>query len=146
MERNEPIIDIKAFPFNYNRSQQGSPSALVPRGVGPKGKRFYRWSATVVRTSALKPPLKFAELFICSTVPTSNRSLLSSEGLKISESFSSCPSLLFLLLLSFRLLLFLLYHLVKRSFFRLRIFARSPHDLREKATNRKCLIYLMHCL
>lgn len=91
-KRNEPIVDVKAFPFNYNRSQPGSPSASASGGAG-SGERFYRRSATVVRTSALKPPLKFAELFICPAsmfVPTSYRSFFS-EKLKISESFSSCP-------------------------------------------------------
>jgi len=86
-------VDIKAFPFNYNRSQPGSPSASASGG-GESGERFYRRSATVVRTSALKPPLKFAELFIrlvpaaSMFVPTSYRPFFSEE-LKISESFSS---------------------------------------------------------
>lgn len=61
-----PLRRVKAFPFNYNRSIPAR-DRLRHRHAGRRGsgERFYRRSATAVRTSALKPPLKFAELFIC---------------------------------------------------------------------------------
>lgn len=133
-------MDVKAFPFNYNRSQPGSPSASA-RGAGGSGEeRFYRRSATVVRTSALKPPLKFAELFICLApaasmfVPTSYRALSFRRSLKFQRAFlpvhhplrSSFP---------FRRQtdLFFTFHLVKRFFLsRLSAILRSPREERGK--------------
>lgn len=141
-------MDVKAFPFNYNRSQPGSPSASAFGGGGP-GKRFYRRSATVVRTSALKPPLKFAELFICLApaasmfVPTSYRPFFS-EKLKISESFSSCP-LSPPFAPSFCRYGFFFRVIWLRDFFSFGL-SIVLHALREGAANRKCLIYLMQCL
>lgn len=117
-------MDVKAFPFNYNRSQPGSPSASACGAEGSGEERFYRRSATVVRTSALKPPLKFAELFICPApaasvfVPTSYRPLSFRRSLKFQGAFLPVhhPALL---LPSFPFAdgrIFLSRHLVKRFF------------------------------
>lgn len=108
----------------------------------------------MVRTSALKPPLKFAELFICPPPPHRPRPLSYRcrsfrRSLKFQRDFLSVhrPSPLGPpFRVPFRLLLS--RHLVKRFFsFEISLLGGCPrvHSPR-RATDRKRLIYLMQCL
>lgn len=145
-------MDVKAFPFNYNRSQPGSPSASGPsgagRGEGGTGGAVLSAVSHGGSYIGVKTTTQICRTFY---LPRSSRehvrpSLLSaalfSQQLKISESSSSCSPLLS------SPWIHLSHHLVKRFFF-VRALGGFPWLLargRGGATSRKCLIYLMRCL
>lgn len=112
---------------------------------------FYRRSARVARRPALKPPLKFAELFISTRSEPFYRLLLLSrfplrKGLKSQTFpifFSSSSSSFFSLPLPFffHLPSFLLYVIWLKEFLS---FSSPPHAFAFCGNQHKCLIYLMH--